>query len=240
MINRLRTAGFGLSLVGLTVVCPVSVGAQFSARRDSQYGCAQLERNARGVSWLRIVPADQACKGGETRMLLVASQNLLFFADAPQPSRRSTDEVTPVFTSKIIPTILSIPISAPMLIAVTLQVDTDHGMYTIPSASGAEGQRRSWSVDCVPVLDGQQAGTAQPLSTNAEAVGAESASRIFDPRTGRFGRLSPGGFPDTRWSIRRNYPAISAGRHEISVVCEAHAAYSFRGLATLIAAQQAH
>jgi hypothetical protein len=95
------------------------------------------------------------------------------------------------------------------------------------------------ALGCVPLVDGLPAGLAQPLSSNAEAVGRASASGMFDPRTGGFEQLSPGNFPDTQWSILRQYSVASDGRHQVALECEAGAAFRFRGLATLSVRQEA-
>jgi hypothetical protein len=50
---------------------------------------------------------------------------------------------------------------------------------------------------------------------------------------------SPGNFPYTLWSILREYPMASAGRHQVALACEAGASFHFRGLATLLVLQQA-
>lgn len=240
MMNSLRLVGFGLFLMGLTAVFPVGVSAQVSSP-DTMYACVRLDRDAHKGPSIRIVAADQACRPNETRMLLVASKKLLFFAHAAPPAvtDRSAGLVDPAFVSKIIPTIVSVPASAPLFIAVTLQVDTDNGMYTIPHPSAVGGRGMSSSVSCAPLVDGQQAGSPERLSSNAGAVGQGSVSGMVDPRTGRFEELSPGYFPETLWSILREYHDASAGRHEVAVACEAHAAFRFRGLATLTVLQQA-
>src|SRR5271170_2592423 len=133
MLNALRMAGFGLYLLALTAVCPTRVGAQVSPGATA-YACVRLDSN--GVEALRMITARQGCTSNETRMAVAASVNLLFSANALKPSGPDRSHI---FASRIIPTIVSLPTSAPLLIAITLQVDTDNGMYTIPTAANDRG-----------------------------------------------------------------------------------------------------
>ncbi|MGO9058765.1 MAG: hypothetical protein ACLQU2_15455 [Candidatus Binataceae bacterium] len=232
MINGFRLVGLGLSLVGLTAVCPLVVSAQVSSGK-TMYACVRLDQGARQPLPVRIVAAGQLCRPNETRMILVASKTLLFLADGV--SDRTAGPADPGFVSKIIPTMVSVPKSAPLFIGVTLQVDTDNGMSMIPQPSG---RGMSSSLECVPLVDEQPAGPAQPLSSDADAIARRSVSGMVDPRTGRFEQLAPGYFPDTMWSVLREYRGASTGRHEVAVMCEAPAAFRFRGVATLVALQQ--
>jgi hypothetical protein len=239
MINGLRLIGPGLFLIGLMAICPESASAKHRAD-DSVYACVRLDRNPLDSSWLRMLkPHHKHCRRGETRMVVVASKTLPFFANAARPvvPGRSTALVASAFSSVIIPTIVSVPASAPLLIGVVLRVNTDTGMYTLPRPA-ADGRDTPSSLECVPVIDGEPVGLAKALGTNAEAIGQASASGMFDPKTGGFDHLSPGYFPETLWSIRRESREASAGRHQVALSCEGSAPFAFRGVATLTLLQQ--
>jgi hypothetical protein len=240
MMNGLRLIGLGLFVIGLTAVCPESASAKHRAD-GTVYACVRLDRDPLDSSWLRMLkPHHKHCRRGETLMVVVASKTLPFFANATRPAvpDRGTGLVASGFSSVITPVIVPVPASDPLLIGVVLRVDTDTGMYTLPQAAAGSRDTPS-SLECVPVVDGQPVGRAKALGTNAEAIGQASASGMFDPKTGGFDHLSPGYFPDTLWSIRRQSREASAGRHRIALLCEGSAPFAFRGVATLTLLQRA-
>jgi hypothetical protein len=239
MNNSIRLPVFGLCLITLTALSAIEVSAQSSSGEGS-FACVRLERSPRlGVS-VRMVSADQACQRNEKRMMVVASNTIPFFAHASRsiPSDSRVGSTTPVLTAKIAPVEIMAPSAAPLFIAVTLDVNTDNGMYVIPGPTGA-ARGASSAVDCVPLIDDRQAGAAQRLNSRAQEIGTASASRVVDPVSGRVVQVVPGLFPDTTWSVLRQAFIDSAGRHQIAVSCQARAPFAFRGTATLISMQQA-
>lgn len=216
MIRGCRNLSFAMCLLALAAVCPARAVAQVPAA--PVYACVVITGDA--LASLRTITAGETCQSDETRVLVVTRKNLLFNAEATRPAVEGRS----FFLARIIPTPAAIAAPAPLFIAVTLDVNTDNGMYTMPEP------RVSPALACVPLVDGLAAGLPQPLSL--PSVAAPLMATVSEP-------ASPGNFPYTLWSILREYPMASAGRHQVALACEAGASFHFRGLATLLVLQQA-
>ena len=168
------------------------------------YACVQIGGNVLGT--FTILTDGGTCPDGQTRMLVVARRPVTIAANPPLAV--TANQV--VFQAKFMNSPITLTSLDALIIAVTLNVITDSGLYTIP-----EG------LACVPLLDGQAAGDPLALTgPGRNLAGAE---------------MSP---PYMLWAIVRGARVSTTGAHEVAMECTAGSAFYFRGQAMLTVLQQ--
>ena len=168
-----------------------------------EYACVEVNGNV--LETFNIV-RDGACPKGQTRMLVVARKRLGFAASAPLVATENQVAFLGGFWSGPI-TLSSVDA---LMIAVTLDVMTDRGLYTIPDG-----------LACVPLVDGKPAGDPLALTPpGRDLIGLG------------------GGSPYTMWSIVREATVSAKGAHMVAMECAAASAFYFRGQGTLTVLQQ--
>jgi hypothetical protein len=167
------------------------------------YACVQISGNV--LETFNLIGDGGTCPEGQTRMLVVAARPLPFAASTPL----AATENQVLFLARFMNSPIRVLSVDALTIAVTLDVMTDRGMYTIP-----EG------LACVPLVDGQPAGDPLALTAPGRVAGT---------------KVSP---PDTLWPIAREATVSATGAHMVSIECAAASAFYFRGHGMLTVLQR--
>jgi hypothetical protein len=179
------------------------------------YACVAVDGNA--FTALNVVEFNASCPEGQTKMLLLMMKNLPFVASTPGPSN--------IIITKHVSTFLATPVTIastnPLLIGITLEINTDAGFYTIPTDSDANA-----GLACVPTVDQQAVGTPLAVTTGAAQLAAATANPPV-----------PGFYPYTDWPVIRSVTPAASGRHQVGVQCQAASSFRFRGSATVVVLQ---
>jgi len=210
MIGKLLDHKRALALCAVMAIFETGSGLA-QAQTAPAYACVQF--NGSFLKTFQPVTDGQACESPLTRMLVAARTTLLFAASGAQ----NPDDAGSAYVARFLPYAVSLTEAYPMAIAITLNIDTDQGMYAIPAPSDTAA-----GVECIPVFDGKAAGNLTTLSTAADAIGRAAGNR----------------YPHTLWSILGQPAGIATGQHQVAMACKADTPFYFRGLATLTVLQQ--
>jgi len=143
-----------LALFAVIAVFGTWSGLAAQAKTASAYACVQFNRGF--LETFQPVSDGQACESPLTRMVVAARTTLLFAASGIQ----SPDDAGGAYVARFLPYAVSLTEAYPMLIAITLNIDTDQGMYAIPAPSDTAA-----GVECIQLKGRLERRPVRPSSS---------------------------------------------------------------------------